>query len=73
MTTEVVTADPEDPVRRVAEKMVERRVSGLPVVDAGGRLLGMVAHSDDVSHRFRPKPATYSDPSQPGIPMIPAA
>ena len=30
------------------------------------------ADSDDSSHRFRPKPATYSDRSQPGIPMIPA-
>jgi len=33
---------------------------------------GSAAHSDDVSHRFRPKPATCSDRSQPGIPMIPA-
>jgi hypothetical protein len=31
-----------------------------------------VADSDDSSHRFRPKPASYSDRSQPGIPMIPA-
>ena len=31
-----------------------------------------VAHSDDCSHRFRSKPATCSDRSQPGIPMIPA-
>jgi ferritin-like metal-binding protein YciE len=30
------------------------------------------AHSDDCSHRFRSKPATCSDRSQPGIPMIPA-
>lgn len=30
------------------------------------------ADSDDVSHRFRSKPAIYSDRSQPGIPMIPA-
>ena len=32
----------------------------------------LCAHSDDCSHRFRSKPATYSDRSQPGIPMIPA-
>ena len=30
------------------------------------------AHSDDCSHRFRLKPATCSNRSQPGIPMIPA-
>jgi hypothetical protein len=33
---------------------------------------GLIAHSDDCSHRFRSKPATCSDRSQPGIPMIPA-
>jgi hypothetical protein len=33
----------------------------------------LVADSDDISHRFRSKPATYSERSQPGIPMIPAA
>ena len=30
------------------------------------------AHSDDCSHRFRLKPASDSDRSQPGVPMIPA-
>ena len=30
------------------------------------------AHSDDCSHQFRSKPATCSERSQPGIPMIPA-
>ena len=30
------------------------------------------AYSDDCSHRFRSKPATCSDRSQPGVPMIPA-
>ena len=30
------------------------------------------AYSDDVSHRFRSKPAICSDRSQPGVPMIPA-
>jgi hypothetical protein len=37
-----------------------------------GRLGLLPADSDDSSHRFRPKPATYSDRSQPGVPMIPA-
>ena len=34
--------------------------------------LKLPAHSDDSSHRFRSKPATCSERSQPGIPMIPA-
>ncbi len=33
---------------------------------------GVNAHSGDCSHGFRLKPATCSDRSQPGIPMIPA-
>ena len=38
----------------------------------GPALAGHGAHSDDCSHRFRLKPATDSDRSQPGVPMIPA-
>ena len=38
----------------------------------GGTLEVQIAHSNDCSHRFRLKPATCSDRSQPGIPMIPA-
>jgi hypothetical protein len=29
----------------------------------------LLAHSDEASHRFRRKPATCSNRSQPGIPM----
>ena len=43
-------------------------LAALAAVDQRCRL----AHSDDCSHRFRLKPAAYSDRSQPGIPMIPA-
>jgi hypothetical protein len=32
----------------------------------------LVADSDEFSRRFRLKPATDSDRSQPGFPMIPA-
>ena len=51
-------------------------VEGEPAPVGGGQggklVLDPGAHSDDFSHRFRSKPATCSDRSQPGIPMIPA-
>lgn len=46
MTREVVSARPETPVREVAQMMLERRISGVPVVDADGRVLGIVSEGD---------------------------
>jgi len=46
MVKEVITAGPEDLVREVAAKMLERHISGIPVVDGGGRVLGIVSEGD---------------------------
>lgn len=46
MTTAVVTAGPDMPVRELAQLLLERRISAVPVVDAGGRLLGIVSEGD---------------------------
>ncbi|MEW6470875.1 MAG: CBS domain-containing protein [Actinomycetota bacterium] len=46
MTTSVVTVGPEAPWKEVAERMLEAGVSGLPVVDHGGYLLGLVTEAD---------------------------
>lgn len=46
MTREVVTAQPTDTLRRAAQLMLKRAVSGLPVVDAAGRLVGLVSEAD---------------------------
>ncbi len=43
-----ITASPETALKEVADLMVEHRVSGLPVVDAGGRVLGVVSEADVV-------------------------
>lgn len=45
MTTDVVTVVPEDSLKDAARKMVNNRVSGLPVV-SDGRLAGMVTEAD---------------------------
>jgi CBS domain-containing protein len=46
MTAPAVSVKPEDSARRAAEIMIRLRVGGLPVVDAGGRPLGVVSESD---------------------------
>jgi CBS domain-containing protein len=45
MTTDVVTVVPGDSLKDAARKMVNNRVSGLPVV-SDGRLAGMVTEAD---------------------------
>ena len=46
MSTPVVTVSPETPLKEVAEKMAAHAVSGVPVVDPLGRLVGIVSESD---------------------------
>jgi CBS domain-containing protein len=46
MVKDVVTAGPEASVKELAAIMLERRISGMPVVDGGGRLLGIVSEGD---------------------------
>ena len=46
MTTDVVTVPLDAPLRRVAELLVEHRVSGLPVCDTDGSVVGVVSEHD---------------------------
>jgi CBS domain-containing protein len=46
MTTEVVTAQPSDGFKEVAERLYETGVSALPVVDDDRRVLGVVSEGD---------------------------
>lgn len=46
MTTHVVTVRPDTLVAEIARTLLERHVSGVPVVDAGGRLVGIVSEGD---------------------------
>ena len=49
MTTSVVTARVETPFPRLVDLLVERGISGLPVVEDDGSLVGMVTEADLVS------------------------
>jgi len=46
MTAHVVFVDPDDRVERAIELMLRHGVSGLPVVDSSGQLLGVVTEFD---------------------------
>ncbi|TJW00913.1 MAG: CBS domain-containing protein [Mesorhizobium sp.] len=46
MTANVVTVSPHHSVRHAAKIMLEHRISGLPVVDDDGQLVGIVSEGD---------------------------
>jgi CBS domain-containing protein len=46
MTRPVVTIKPETTIVEAANTMLQRHVSGLPVVDAAGKLVGIVSEGD---------------------------
>ena len=49
MTTDVVTVKPDTPVAEVAAAMGKRGVSGVPVVDAGQKVVGVISEKDFLS------------------------
>lgn len=56
MSSPVVTARPEMPVRQIVELMLRSRISGLPVVDDDQRVLGVVTEADLLEKEDRPSP-----------------
>jgi CBS domain-containing protein len=46
MTTDIVSVRPDTPVSDIAQLLTDRRISGVPVIDDNGRLLGFVSQSD---------------------------
>jgi CBS domain-containing protein len=51
MTTKVVTVHPDSQVGDAARLMLERKISGLPVVDAGDHVVGIVTEHDLLRRR----------------------
>lgn len=46
MTRDVVTVSPETSLKDVARKLVELRISGMPVVGADGSVVGVISEAD---------------------------
>jgi CBS domain-containing protein len=51
MTARVVTVQPDSSVRDAAQLMLERKISGLPVVDANDHVVGIVSEHDLLRRR----------------------
>jgi CBS domain-containing protein len=50
MTTDYQTATPDETIGEVASKMHDADVTHMPVIDADGKLVGIVARGDIVRH-----------------------
>jgi CBS-domain-containing membrane protein len=55
MTREVITVAPEASVEELARLFAKRRISGVPVVDDQGRVLGVVTQSDLLKRTREPE------------------
>jgi CBS domain-containing protein len=49
MTTKVCTIRPEASAQEIAQLLYQHRISGAPVVDAGGRIIGIITEADIIS------------------------
>jgi CBS domain-containing protein len=49
MTRDVISARPETPLKDVARLLVDERISGVPVVDEHGAVVGVVSEADFVA------------------------
>ena len=46
MTSPVLSVEPDTPIMQAVRIMLQRHISGLPVIDKAGRLVGMVTEGD---------------------------
>jgi CBS domain-containing protein len=51
MTRAVISIDPDATVLQAARKMLQHRISGLPVIDGDGRLVGVLSEGDFLRRR----------------------
>jgi CBS domain-containing protein len=55
MTRDVITVSPATPIHEAASLMVKHRVSGLPVIDPEGHLVGIISDGDLILRQRRRK------------------
>jgi CBS domain-containing protein len=51
MTEEIISVSPETEISNAAKILVEKRINGMPVIDAFGRLVGIICQSDLVAQQ----------------------
>ena len=55
MTEHVISVNPEASIRELAELLLEKRISGVPVVDDAGKLCGIVSEGDLMRKEIAPE------------------
>ena len=61
MTREIITVSPETEIANAAKILLEERINGLPVIDAFGRLVGILCQSDLVAQQKNiPIPSVFT-------------
>ena len=62
-TPHVITVHPDTPVVNIAQLMVLRKVGAMPIVDAQGRVVGILTQKDvlrELLRQLAPKPLDLS-------------
>jgi CBS domain-containing protein len=59
MTRDPITANPETPLTEVIKTIAEKRISGLPVVDTAGQLVGVISETDLMWRETNVTPPAY--------------
>ncbi|MDI6797127.1 MAG: CBS domain-containing protein [Desulfatibacillaceae bacterium] len=61
MTTKVITLAPDTEVTQAAKILLENHINGAPVVDEGGKILGILCQSDLITAQKRfPLPSIFT-------------
>lgn len=72
MTPHPVTVRPDSLVRDVAETLIRKRITAMPVVDDERRLVGIVAEADLMRARITPDPRRHLRPVEVSSQPLPA-
>lgn len=59
MTSTLVTVKPETPLKEAIQVLADKKISGLPVVDDSGKLLGIISETDLMWQETGVEPPPY--------------
>jgi len=62
MTTKVITISKDATIGELSRMLLKNRISGVPVVDGEGKLIGMVTDADIITEDMEPMFPIYFDP-----------
>jgi CBS domain-containing protein len=61
MTTDVITVSPETEILQAAKILLKKHINGLPVLNADGRLVGILCQSDLIAQQKKlPTPSLFT-------------